>query len=60
MGKSNAVKGLKVAEWPEDVPSEYEDKVISVVCGNSHLHWAVHNGKKDGFSPILFWRYETT
>lgn len=55
-GGKKADERLNVASWPADAPSKFEDKIISVVCGNSHLHWAVHNGKKDDFSPILFWR----
>lgn len=49
-------EGVQVAVWPDDVPSKYEDKVLSIICGNSHLHWAIHNGLSDNFSPILFWR----
>jgi hypothetical protein len=44
------------AEWSEGTPHKLEAKVLSVVCGNTHLHWAVHNGVKDSFAPILFWR----
>jgi hypothetical protein len=49
--------GLAIAEWPQDAPHPSEDSIMSVVCGNTHLHWAVHSGKADNFSPILFWRW---
>jgi hypothetical protein len=48
---------VKEASWPEDAPHRLEENVMSVVCGNTHLHWAVHTGKKNDFAPILFWRY---
>mmetsp|Transcript_106478 Transcript_106478/g.159276 ORF Transcript_106478/g.159276 Transcript_106478/m.159276 type:complete len:667 (-) Transcript_106478:119-2119(-) len=48
--------GLSIAEWPIDAPHPSEEQVISVVCGNTHLHWSVHSGKADNFAPILFWR----
>jgi hypothetical protein len=50
-------KDLKTAEWPGDAPFKGEDSVISIICGNTHLHWAVHAGHDASFAPILFWRY---
>jgi hypothetical protein len=55
-GKKSDDADIKMAVWPDDAPSIHEEKMITIVCGNTHLHWAVHNGKKDNFSPILFWR----
>ena len=29
---------------------------MSIVCGNTHLHWALHLGIQGKFLPQLFWR----
>eukprot|EP00980_Cylindrotheca_fusiformis_P014090 scaffold3702_cov126-Cylindrotheca_fusiformis.AAC.2 len=42
---------MKEASWPEDAPHRLEEHVLTVVCGNTHLHWAVHMGKADRFTP---------
>ena len=34
---------IQVATWPEALPADEESHVMSIVCGNSHLHWALHN-----------------
>jgi hypothetical protein len=47
---------ISKAVWPEAAPTKYEEKILSIVCGNSHLHWAVHEGYENDFLPILFWR----
>jgi hypothetical protein len=48
---------IRSASWPQDAPNRHEEKIISIVCGNTHLHWAVHEGQLHDFVPILFWRY---
>ena len=47
---------IPYATFPDDAPYPGEKSIMSVVCGNTHMHWAVHGGKKDKFAPILFWR----
>ena len=49
-------ENVMTAKWPQAAPSKDEETVISIVCGNTHLHWAIHTGKSEDFSPILFWR----
>ena len=45
---------VPVATWPEALPSDEEPHVMSIVCGNSHLHWALHNNaRKDELEPNL-------
>ena len=44
------------ATWPNACPSKYEESVMSIVCGNTHLHWALHLGTNGKFMPQLFWR----
>ena len=45
---------VPVATWPEALPSDEEPHVMSIVCGNSHLHWALHNdARKDELEPNL-------
>jgi hypothetical protein len=55
--KLRAVESIPSASWPQDAPNRYEEKIISIICGNTHLHWAVHEGQSNDFVPILFWRY---
>ncbi|MGK3745255.1 MAG: hypothetical protein ACI90V_012116 [Bacillariaceae sp.] len=47
---------IEYAEWPRDAPSALERKVITIVCGNSRLHWALHEGITNKFIPIMFWQ----
>ncbi|CAB9525163.1 Type III pantothenate kinase [Seminavis robusta] len=44
------------AVWPNACPSKHEDQVLSIVCGNTHLQWALHLGINGHFLPQLFWR----
>ena len=53
-------KDYMESSWPECAPSEEEEHIVSIVCGNSHLHWAFHNGVKTDVQPALFWRYVRT
>jgi len=46
---------MNYAEWPRDAPSALERNVITIVCGNSRLHWALHEGCMNKFIPIMFW-----
>jgi pantothenate kinase type III len=55
--KPSAVESIASASFPQDAPNRLEEKIISIVCGNTHLHWAVHEGQSSDFVPILFWRY---
>mmetsp|Transcript_7389 Transcript_7389/g.17638 ORF Transcript_7389/g.17638 Transcript_7389/m.17638 type:complete len:626 (+) Transcript_7389:132-2009(+) len=47
---------VKVAVWPEDAPSRFDENIISISAGNSNLNWALHTGIESGFVPVLFWR----
>lgn len=47
---------VKIAQWPEDAPSRFDDNIISISAGNSNLNWALHTGMESGFVPVLFWR----
>jgi len=42
--------------WPDATPHSHADVVISIFCGNSRYHWALHEGSTDEFHPTLFWR----
>ena len=54
------------SKWPNAAPPEGQQTIITISCGNSHLHWATHdihhknnndnNNNNDLFSPTLFWR----
>jgi len=46
---------LKYAEWPRDAPSGLERNIITIDCGNTRLHWALHEGSMNKFIPIIFW-----
>lgn len=44
------------ASFPGTLPHPQTKSVLSVVCGNSHYHWAIHEGYEVDFYPCLFWR----
>jgi hypothetical protein len=45
---------VPVATWPAAVPSDEEAHVMSIICGNSHLHWALHNdAREENLNPNL-------
>ena len=45
---------IQVATWPEALPADEESHVMSIVCGNSHLHWALHNDARgENLNPNL-------
>eukprot|EP00536_Pseudo-nitzschia_multiseries_P014641 jgi/Psemu1/291564/fgenesh1_pg.743_\ len=46
---------IDYAEWPRDAPSALERNIITIICGNSRLHWALHEGCLNKFIPIMFW-----
>lgn len=48
---------IDYAEWPRDAPSVLERNVITIICGNTRLHWALHEGCVNKFIPIMFWQY---
>jgi hypothetical protein len=50
-------KSMQYARFPKDAPSQLEDRILSIVCGNSNLHWALHLNVDDKFVPCLFWKY---
>lgn len=44
-------------KWPDSAPHGTEEYFVSVVCGNTHLHWAFHKAEIDKkMAPTLFWR----
>eukprot|EP00956_Cyclotella_meneghiniana_P030406 scaffold76380_cov66-Cyclotella_meneghiniana.AAC.4 len=42
--------------YPFHLPSPQEDLILTVSVGNTHLHWASHNGPNEDFNPKIFWR----
>ncbi|KAG7374592.1 Baf family transcriptional acitvator [Nitzschia inconspicua] len=42
-------------DWSRNAPSPFEDMLLTVVCGNSNYHWALHLGVTHKFVPSLFW-----
>jgi hypothetical protein len=42
--------------WPDSLPLQYEDKIFSVVCGNTHIKWCVHDSSATNFNPGCCWR----
>lgn len=44
-------------KWPDSAPHGTEEYFASVVCGNTHLHWAFHKADiEKKMAPTLFWR----
>jgi len=56
INNSNNTPLIGKTSWPESIPDVGEEYIVSVVCGNSHMHWAFHNGIEKDFKPVLFWR----
>jgi hypothetical protein len=48
--------GIPWVTWPNGNPSPHSDVFFTVVCGNSHYHWAMHEGPKFRFVPHTFWK----
>jgi len=46
---------IDYAQFPRDTPSALEHNVITIICGNSRLHWTLHDGCLNKFRPIIFW-----
>ena len=43
--------------WTQHAPSRFEEMMLTIVCGNSNYHWALHMGVEHKFVPSLFWKY---
>ena len=41
---------------PFSGPPLHADSAISVVCGNTRCHWAIHDSFAKDFYPLLFWK----
>ncbi len=54
-GERGSVR-LKPTQWPDALPHPHEEKIFSVVCGNTNIKWAVHEGVGMSFSPSCCWR----
>lgn len=54
---TNTMNGLSAATWPTASPPPGTPHVLSIVVGNTHLHWAMHTGPELDFHPTIFWRY---
>ncbi|KAK1746380.1 putative pantothenate kinase, type III [Skeletonema marinoi] len=52
------------SKWPDAAPPEGQQTILTISCGNSHIHWATHdissspnnNNNANEFAPSLFWR----
>ena len=53
----NHFRSITETDWPDSSPSKYEERMLSIVVGNTSLKWAIHTGAEGDFLPILFWRY---
>jgi len=59
MTEQKAVQSLNLppkTKWPDAAPLEGEELIVSISCGNSHLHWATHYGDSEDYNPQIFWR----
>lgn len=55
----NSEEGPDLIEWsnfPETNPHAHVEHVISIVCGNTRWHWALHDGYESEYFPTLFWK----
>mmetsp|Transcript_20795 Transcript_20795/g.30813 ORF Transcript_20795/g.30813 Transcript_20795/m.30813 type:complete len:613 (+) Transcript_20795:60-1898(+) len=53
------------SKWPDAAPPEGQQTILTISCGNSHIHWATHDissspnnnaNNANEFAPSLFWR----
>ena len=44
------------SKWPKSLPHPESNYILSVVCGNSRFHWALHETSSNDFMPCLFWK----
>jgi len=49
-------ENLPETKWPESLPHPHEEKIFSIICGNTHIKWAIHEGVSMAFSPTCCWR----
>lgn len=54
--KLNCIMSAKDPNPPFHYPSPREDFILTISCGNTHLHWATHHGANEDFNPKIFWR----
>lgn len=48
---------MSLSSWPSSsVHGEASARVLSVICGNTRCHWALHDPVQSTFTPILFWK----
>jgi hypothetical protein len=53
---SSSSSGSSIKGWSKNAPSRFEDMLLTIVCGNSNFHWALHLGVDHKFVPSLFWK----
>jgi hypothetical protein len=53
--------GWQRTVWPDACPTRYctNHVLLTATVGNTHIHWAMHDGAETKFHPVLFWRYVT-
>lgn len=49
-------ENLPETKWPESLPHPHEEKIFSIICGNTHIKWAIHEGVSMEFTPTCCWR----
>jgi pantothenate kinase type III len=55
------VPSIKETAWPESCPMPEEETFVSICCGNSNIHWALHRVQskydtQDNLQPIIIWK----
>lgn len=55
-GRTHKGDEIPPTVWPEAAPSTKEEMILTISCGNSHIHWAYHDGYHKKFVTQLFWR----
>jgi hypothetical protein len=58
MANIKEIEPVELTKWPQAIPHTETEFCFSMVCGNSHLHWAMHEPvvNEDALEPTLFWR----
>ncbi|KAL7576518.1 hypothetical protein ACA910_018017 [Epithemia clementina (nom. ined.)] len=54
--ESSFDRRIQLSSWPASCAHPEATNIVSVVCGNSRLHWSIHEGFESEFTSSIFWK----